>query len=149
MPASRNTHLRYVKVAGARWNWTELKGYRSQGSLLEGGSVSKTQKEDNVEDSTFVVLLRRLVDDRAVLQAAQIEHAHTTIGAAANKDVDAVRTESDVVYLLVVRDQLRFGCECGNVPDCAGRVNAGCDNQAGRNRIPVEGGDRGSMFGRL
>lgn len=40
--APKNTHLQYVKEAGARWNWRELKGYRFQGSLLQKARVSMT-----------------------------------------------------------------------------------------------------------
>jgi hypothetical protein len=41
--ATKNTHLQYVKEAGARRNWMELKGYRFQDSLLEKARVSMTQ----------------------------------------------------------------------------------------------------------
>lgn len=119
------------------------------GLITREGSCQQDSKAGECGRNTFVILLSRLVDDRAVLQAAQIKHAHTTISAAANKDVDAVRTESNVIYLLVVRNQLCFGCERRNVPNCACCVDTRGDDQAGRDRIPIERGDRGSMFGRL
>ena len=57
----------------------------------------------------FVVLLRWLVDDGAVLQAPKVEHPHATIRATADKYIDTPRTEAYIKDLLVVSDQLRLG----------------------------------------
>jgi len=45
-----------------------------------------------------------------VLEAAQVEHAHAAVGAAAHEHVDAAGAEAHVEDLFVVRDQLRLGC---------------------------------------
>lgn len=47
-------------------------------------------------------LLRWLVDDSAVLQASQIKHADTTIGATAHENINTVGTESNVKHFLVM-----------------------------------------------
>lgn len=75
-----------------------------------------------------VCLLRWLVDDSAVLQASQIKHADTTIGATADEHINAVGTESNVKHFLVMSNQLCLGCQGRNIPDCAGCVDAGCDD---------------------
>lgn len=87
---------------------------------------------------TFVVLVRRLIDNRAVLEAAQIEHPDAAVGTAADEDIDTTGAEPDIVYFLVVRDQLRLGGQCRNIPDGAGRVDAGGDDQTRGNRVPIE-----------
>jgi hypothetical protein len=63
-----------------------------------------------------------------VFKAAEIEHAHAAVGAAADKDVDALGAEAHVEDFFVVRDELGFGGEGGDVPDCAGGVDAGGDD---------------------
>ncbi len=80
-------------------------------------------KKARVARITFVGLFRRLVDDCAVLEAPQIKHTHTAVGATANKDVHAVRTEAYVEHLLVVGDELSLRCQRGDVPDRAGRID--------------------------
>lgn len=59
-----------------------------------------------------------------MLQAPQVKHTHAAISTAANKNIDTVGTESDIIHLLVVGNQLCLGCQGGNVPDGACRVNA-------------------------
>lgn len=44
-----------------------------------------------------------------MLQASQVKHAYTTIGAAADEDVHTICTEADIIDLLVVSDELRLG----------------------------------------
>ena len=61
-------------------------------------------------------LLTRLVDDGAVLEGAEIEHTNAPVGAAGYEDVDTICAEADVIDFLVVRYQLRFGGQRGNVP---------------------------------
>ena len=53
---------------------------------------------------TFVGFFGGLVDDGAVLEAAEIEHADAAVGAAADEDVDAVGAEADVEHFFVVGD---------------------------------------------
>ena len=55
-------------------------------------------------------MVRVLVDDGAVLQVAEVEHAHAAVRAHAGEHVAAAArlAEGDVVHLLVVRDQLRL-----------------------------------------
>lgn len=62
---------------------------------------------------TFVAvagLVGGLVDDGAVLETAEIEHAHTAVGATTDEDVYASGTEADIEDFLVVGNQLRL---CG------------------------------------
>ena len=58
---------------------------------------------------TFVGFFGGLVDNGAVLEAAEIEHADAAVGAAADEDVDAVGAEADVEDFFVVGDELSFG----------------------------------------
>lgn len=51
-----------------------------------------------------------------MLQASEVEHSYTTIRATTYENINAVCTESDIKNFFVVRDQLRFGCECRYVP---------------------------------
>ena len=53
-----------------------------------------------------------------MLEAPQIEHADAAVGAAADEDVNGLRAEAYVKYLLVVSDELSFGGEGWNVPYC-------------------------------
>ena len=55
---------------------------------------------------TSFFLPGRLIDNGAVLQTSQIEHAHATVLTTADKDVDAVGAETYVVDFFVVGDQL-------------------------------------------
>ena len=73
---------------------------------------------------TFLGFLRRLVDNGAVLQTAQVKHADTAVAPTADKHVNAVRAEPHVIDFLVVRNELRFGRQGWNVPDRTCRVNA-------------------------
>ena len=58
----------------------------------------------------LVILLRRLVNDGAVFEAAEVKHADTTVCTAAHENVDALRAESDVENFFVVGNQLGFRC---------------------------------------
>lgn len=73
---------------------------------------------------TFFSLIRWFVDDCTMLQTPEIEHTHTAIGAAADENIDALGAETDVVDFLVVSNELCLGCQCRDIPDSAGRVNA-------------------------
>ena len=84
-----------------------------------------------------------------MLKASQVEHAHTAISTTADEDIDTVGTESNVINLLVMSNQLCLGGQCWDVPDGASRVNAGSDNQTGRDGVPVKRCDGGSVFGGL
>lgn len=82
-----------------------------------------------------------------MLETAQIKHAYAAISSTADKDVDTVGTKANIVYFFIVGNQLRLRRECRDIPDGASRVNAGRNDQAGGDGIPVQGGDRGSMLG--
>lgn len=73
---------------------------------------------------TLLVLVRRLIDDCGMLEAAQIKHPHTAVSTTADKDINAIGAESNIVHLLVVGDQLCFRCQCGNIPNGTGCVDA-------------------------
>lgn len=55
-----------------------------------------------------------------MLERAQVEHAHGAVGADGRKDVARGGRPRDIVHLAVVRDELRDGNRCGDVPDGAG-----------------------------
>lgn len=96
---------------------------------------------------TFFILIRWLVNDSTMFETAQIKHAHAAISSTADKDVNTVGTEANIVYFFVVSNQLRLRCEGRDIPDGASRVNAGRNDQAWGDRVPVQGCDRGSMLG--
>lgn len=95
---------------------------------------------------TFVILGSRLVDNGAVLEAAEVEHADTAVGAAGDEDVDAVGAEADVEDFFVVGDQLGLGCQSWDIPDRTGGVNRGCNDERWRDCIPIKRGERRSML---
>lgn len=66
-----------------------------------------------------------------MFQTPKVKHAHTAVGTATDKDVDAVGAESDIIYFLVVGNQLRFCRQGRNIPNCTGGVDAGRDDQTG------------------
>ena len=73
-----------------------------------------------------------------MLQASQVEHSNATILTTTHKHVDAVGAKPDIVYLLVVSNQLRLGGQRRDIPDCASRVYTRGDYETRRNGIPVE-----------
>lgn len=95
---------------------------------------------------TSVLLARRLVNDGAVFQAPQIEHADTTVLTTTDEHINTVRTKAHVVHFFIVCDQLRLGRQRGDIPDRTRRIDAGSDDQAGRNSVPVQRGERGSVI---
>lgn len=98
---------------------------------------------------TLFILVRWFVDNSTMLETTQIEHAHATISSAADKHVNAVGTEPNIVHLFVMCNQLCLCRERRNIPDGTGRVNAGRDYQTWGNGIPVKRRYWGSMLGRL
>lgn len=84
-----------------------------------------------------------------MLEASQIEHADAAICTTADENVNTVRTETNVVNLLVVRNQLRLCCQGRNVPDGTRGINTRSDDQAGGNCVPVKRGNRGRMLRRF
>lgn len=82
-----------------------------------------------------------------MLKAPQIKHSHTAISTTAYKNIDAVGAEANVIHLLVVSNQLRLRCQCGNIPNGAGCVNTRRNDQTWRNCIPVKRGDGSSVLG--
>ena len=97
--------------------------------------------------SRLTRLLRRLIDDRAMLETPQVKHPHATISTTADKHVHAAGAEADVVDLLVMSDELRLGRQRRNVPDRAGGVDARGDDEFGREHVPVERGQRCRVLG--
>lgn len=73
-----------------------------------------------------------------MLQASEVEHSHTPIRATRNKNINAIGTESNVIDLLVVGNQLGLGREGGNVPDGASGINRGSNDQRRLDNIPVQ-----------
>src|SRR5690349_12310299 len=89
---------------------------------------------------TSVVFACRLVDDGAVLQAAEVKHPHAAVLAATDEDVGALGTEPHIVDLLVVGNQLGLGGKGRDIPDGACRVYARRDDQARVYRVPIQRG---------
>ena len=58
----------------------------------------------------------RFVDDRRVLQVAQVEHAHTAISTHRCKDIRTPRTPINIVHFPVMRNELRKSRSCRQVP---------------------------------
>ena len=98
---------------------------------------------------TFVIFICWLVNDSTMFETAQIKHAHAAISSTADKDVDTVGTKANIVYFFIVGNQLRLRRECRDIPDGASRVNAGRNDQAWGDGVPVQRSDRGSMLGRF
>lgn len=71
----------------------------------------------------LLLLLTRLIDDGTMLEASQVEHSYTPIGAARDKHVNTIGAEADIIDLLVVRDELRLGCQRRNIPYRTCRIN--------------------------
>jgi len=84
-----------------------------------------------------------------VLETPQIKHSHATIGTATDKNIDTASTEAHVKDLLVVGDELSLCGEGRNVPYGTGGINAGSDDELGRESIPVERCQGRSVLGRL
>ena len=84
-----------------------------------------------------------------MLEAAQVKHAHTAIGTAAHKYVDAVGTESNVKHFLIMGNELSLCCQGRNVPNRAGGIDTRGDDKTRGYRVPVKRSDRGGMLGGL
>jgi hypothetical protein len=107
---------------------------------------------NDAKEFTFCARILRLflawlINNSAMLQASQIEHANAAIGSARHENVNASGAESYIKDFLVVCDQLSLGRESGNVPDGAGSINATRDDELGRQCIPVERSQGCGMFG--
>jgi hypothetical protein len=81
---------------------------------------------------TFFVLFGWFVNYCTMLQASKIKHSYTAISATAHEDVNTVGAKSHVKNFFIMRYQLRFGCQSGDVPYRTCRVDARCDDQAWR-----------------
>ena len=84
-----------------------------------------------------------------MLQATKVEHADTPVLAAAHKHVDTLGAEPYIVHLLVMCNELCLGGQGWNIPNGAGGIDARGDDQAGRDRVPVQRRQRGGVIGRL
>ncbi len=78
---------------------------------------------------TLFVLVVGLVDDGAVLERPQVEHADAAISTARDEDIDAVGAKAHVEDFFVVGDELCLCSQGRNVPYCAGCVDRRCDDQ--------------------
>ena len=73
-----------------------------------------------------------------MFEASKIEHSHTTIGAAAHEDVNAVSTETHVKDFLIMGNQLCFGSQRWYVPYSTCRVNTRSNYETWGEIIPVQ-----------
>lgn len=73
-----------------------------------------------------------------MFQATQVKHAHAAILPAAHEHIHTLRAEAHVVDLLVVSDKLRLCGQGRDIPDRAGCVYTGSDDEAGRDGIPIQ-----------
>lgn len=76
----------------------------------------------------FIILFRRLVDDSTMFETPEVKHPYTTIGTAADKDVDAVRAESDIKNFFIMRYQLSLCRKRWYVPNRTSGVDARGDD---------------------
>lgn len=60
---------------------------------------SSSYQEDTI---TFLVLFRRLVNYRAMLQTSQIKHSNATVGTTAHENIDTICAESDIEDFFIV-----------------------------------------------
>lgn len=88
---------------------------------------------------TAVILASGLVDDGAVFQTSKVKHANAAILAAADENIDTIRAKANIIYFLVVGNELRLCRERRYIPDRACRIDTTRYDQAGRNGVPVEG----------
>lgn len=58
---------------------------------------------------TFIIFLRRLVNNRTVLKAPEVKHAHAAIRTATDEHIDTVCAETHIVDFLIMSNQLRLG----------------------------------------
>jgi hypothetical protein len=79
-------------------------------TTIDEDPVSIVCKLISEAQPTFITLFRWLVDDSAMLQAAEIKHTHATVSTATDKDVYTVCTETNVVDFFIMCDELCFGC---------------------------------------
>lgn len=67
-----------------------------------------------------------------MFQAPEIKHTHTAVRAAADKNINTIRTEAYIVHFLVVRNKLRLGSQSRDIPDRTRRIDTGGDDQTRR-----------------
>ena len=86
----------------------------------------------------------RLVEDGAVLEAAQVECTQGAVRADRDEYIRRAWQPSDIVHLAVVRDQLRHRRRRIEVPHGARRVDRGCDHQTRYLLVPRKVCQRGT-----
>lgn len=84
-----------------------------------------------------------------MLQASQVEHAHTSISATTDENIHAVRTKANVIDFFVVGDELSLCRQGRDIPNCASCVNARRNDKTRGDSVPVERGDGSSMLRRF
>ena len=72
---------------------------------------------------TFVIFLRRLIDDSTMLQTSKIKHPYTAISTATHEDIIAIRAEPYIKDLFVMGYELRLGGQGWYIPNCASCIN--------------------------
>jgi hypothetical protein len=65
-----------------------------------------------------------------VLKATQVEHAYTSVCATTHEYIYALSAKTHVKHLLVMSDKLGLGSKRRNVPNGAGSVYTGRDDEA-------------------
>ncbi len=96
---------------------------------------------------TFVDFFAWLINDSAMFEASEIEHANATIRAAGDKYIDAVGAKADIEHFFVMSDELCFGSKSGNIPYGTCSIDAGGDDEAGGERVPVQRSQGCGVFG--
>jgi len=80
-----------------------------------------------------------------MLEISQVELPRTAIGSDRSENV-LIRSETDIVNFLIVRDKLCVDNAFLDIPNSTGSVDAGCADQGHVDRVPVEGGQWGGKF---
>lgn len=82
------------------------------------------------------------VDDGGVLLVSEVEDPYRSVGRDGGKYSSF--SPGDVVYLLIVRNQLSLHAALLNVPDRARRVDAAGTDSLRLDLVPIEGSQRGT-----
>lgn len=93
------------------------------------------------------IRVRTLVDNGGMLFVSEIKDSNGTVSGDGSEN--ASFTPSDVVYLFIVGDELRFNEGAFDVPNGAGGVDAGSADAVRVDVVPVEGGERGAELAGL
>mmetsp|Transcript_8732 Transcript_8732/g.23570 ORF Transcript_8732/g.23570 Transcript_8732/m.23570 type:complete len:295 (-) Transcript_8732:195-1079(-) len=112
----------------------------------EGGQVVRILLVPFQTQQRFQI--RTLVNDGAVRQTSEIEHAHGPVGTHGCEDVLAPR-ERQIEYLSIVRYELRPRRLRREIPYRAGGVDAGGSDHVGIRVVPIKRSQRRAVLARL